>query len=354
MTSKIQAKRFRPERSGFTLIELLVVISIIALLISVLLPSLSSARRMGQRGACLATLRDIGKGMQEYAMDNDDWIVGSPDGSGAYLSTEAKGWGPAFQTWDWMGPLAEMMGLGLIKPSKGAPNEAIEKRFNDLRSSGAFLCAGNKFLSPRYSAMQCDLDAGAGWLVSYNTQRLQLLTEASWLGSGPMGLAYLPPSGWKPLAGKIGPPAEKIFCGDGARYSTCSIEPDYDICVDASAGGSDCDAGAMTGWSRSWDRCAAPGNGGAPGDHVAGTDARIYAYRHSTGIPPKGAPGNAFKASFVFYDGHVDTLGDLDSSSPYLWLPSGTRIFPSTSELWPDTMGHFGLGNQVDIGQTYK
>ncbi len=61
-------------RCGFTLIELLVVISIIALLISILLPSLSQARERAKAVVCLANLRSIGQATAMY-MDNDDQRV---------------------------------------------------------------------------------------------------------------------------------------------------------------------------------------------------------------------------------------------------------------------------------------
>ena len=82
-----QSLKNRKSRVGFTLIELLVVIAIIALLISILLPSLAAARRIGQRVTCLAQLRAIAQGMSEYDNDSDGWIVGAPAGSGAYLRT---------------------------------------------------------------------------------------------------------------------------------------------------------------------------------------------------------------------------------------------------------------------------
>lgn len=56
---------------GFTLIELLVVISIIALLISILLPSLRNAREAARGALCLSNQRQASFAAMAYAVDHD-------------------------------------------------------------------------------------------------------------------------------------------------------------------------------------------------------------------------------------------------------------------------------------------
>ena len=67
---------------GFTLIELLVVVAIIAVLISILLPSLSEARETARTVACSAILKNYGAGNAMYADAWDGihappWVGGS-------------------------------------------------------------------------------------------------------------------------------------------------------------------------------------------------------------------------------------------------------------------------------------
>jgi prepilin-type N-terminal cleavage/methylation domain-containing protein len=70
--------RERVVQRGFTLIELLVVVSIIALLISILLPSLGKAKEYANRAYCAANLHGISESLILYSEEFDTFPTTAP------------------------------------------------------------------------------------------------------------------------------------------------------------------------------------------------------------------------------------------------------------------------------------
>jgi prepilin-type N-terminal cleavage/methylation domain-containing protein len=77
------------ERKGFTLIELLVVISIIALLLSLLVPALDKAKIRAKNSVCLSNLHQLALAVSMYALEHDgDFVVGCTGATGGWAWME--------------------------------------------------------------------------------------------------------------------------------------------------------------------------------------------------------------------------------------------------------------------------
>ncbi len=100
----VPAARTPRRRVGFTLVELLVVIGIIALLIGILLPTLSRARESAKQTVCLSNIRQMGQSTVMFVNEHDGWMYKAWLNSGpkTNLGSFEKGpWEFEFPRWGW-------------------------------------------------------------------------------------------------------------------------------------------------------------------------------------------------------------------------------------------------------------
>jgi len=95
--------RRHPRRNGFTLLELLIVIAIAALLLGLLLPSLSGARNNAALLKCQANLREWSHAAILYALDNEGCLPRR--GQGAQATTNIS------RAADWFNALPPLLGM---------------------------------------------------------------------------------------------------------------------------------------------------------------------------------------------------------------------------------------------------
>jgi prepilin-type N-terminal cleavage/methylation domain-containing protein len=358
----------KKSKKGFTLVELLVVIGIIALLISILLPSLNAARRAANTIKCEANTRSICQSMIMYATNYRGFIPGSPNTTGYVLYGTAKlnistNVPEVTQIWDWETPILNMMNIKIPYTSPGSdpthvkPQARWDRVKFELNYPG-FQCAQNVVLAPFYaSASSSSVFPGVTGIPFVVPRNSYATSLAFLISSDPnfmsdqnvitnMGSYYVnPPTGYSPQITKVGDPSRKIYIAEGARYFRSSQnENDLDFSPGgnvsgspdpASQGGQYSDYGSYDIFSYGRSREGVPGAQATPSKTA---DERLAWCNHGA-INPHG-PADSMKFAAGFFDGHAEVLGDLQGSDPALWVPKGSWI---GDVCWNDVAAHFGV-----------
>jgi len=351
-------------RAGFTLVELLVVISIIALLLGLLLPSLAGAREAAHGVVCQANLKSIGAAQQAYISENRGALAGSPATTAQDLLNDPEAAagdairvrGAATQPWDWAAPLL----FGFMSDGSQMPRDRPE-RFNMLngtdgfenplsRSSGAhgvLACPSNRVVAapfvgddvrpagtPEFPATLAfsyqsgrDILWGAGPAPGGNEFRPSWARQGFWATDPSNGQCAYPGfsdltlpggSGYRPTINRLAQPASKIFVADGTRFQKSDLRlVDHDTDSNAGFGGAFADIGA---WNIANTRAYPPGTN-AVGWNMSG-----ISFRHgATGSDTTGE-GSQEQGNAVFYDGHVERLSLAEARRPEYWVPSDSKV----------------------------
>jgi len=124
---------------GFTLIELLVVVAIIALLVSILVPSLAAAREEAKKVVCLTRLKSQLLAIHLYANNFDDQIPVGPNDYMTLPGPAGPVMGPPFNVIAsnqlWIGNLQKYNGHGVLLSGY-------------LETAEAFFCPGDDSKDP--------------------------------------------------------------------------------------------------------------------------------------------------------------------------------------------------------------
>jgi prepilin-type processing-associated H-X9-DG protein len=127
------------------------VVAIIALLISILLPSLSRAREITKRAVCASNARGIGQGYKVYANENADWypMMPHPRAAGVDQNTEVA----------WIGHMAD--GLTLPVNTSGGGSGVSSANVHPSRALFMLVmdgtCSAAQFICPSSSDSEDDL-----------------------------------------------------------------------------------------------------------------------------------------------------------------------------------------------------
>ncbi|MBN1513009.1 MAG: prepilin-type N-terminal cleavage/methylation domain-containing protein [Phycisphaerae bacterium] len=330
-------------RRAFTLIELLVVVSIIALLVSILLPSLQKAREQAKVVVCSAQMRGLTQGLGNYTTDSNDWIPGM-NTTGVRMralpatpSLEAlRKPDVPVQPHDWATPLLAQDFKGKMPNNRAERMRLVQERFRCPAQIGIHS-------EPFYTSKPADfadfenLKPWTGlsmlmpthfqyWGSMYNGQKVGsvdvLISPQTW---------EAPSQKYVSMVSRVGNASEKVFVADGTRFLPESFALDHDVSAKPTHYGSFTSSGAWWAGSttygvrqgtQNWDGATVPVGSDARGANLS------LSYRHRGGRSNRGTDcrSNRGAINAAFFDGHTQTLTDRASRNIRFWYPKGSIV----------------------------
>ncbi|MEM6550643.1 MAG: type II secretion system protein [Planctomycetota bacterium] len=288
-------------RSAFTLIELLVVISIIAVLIGILLPALGAARNAARILQCGTQQQQISRAFAAYQVDNDDFYPN------VYRDAVDGAPGDNF-TWD------DQLGVGgydgrIMSPSEGAFEEAIEDSYamyqcplDDFRRPDGFSTPGVP-VAPRTYAMN------ALYLpVGDNPPNPG---QNNWAGGV---------SGRDSNGEVVSLRAEEVTQSSSAIVLTENLQLNAGTGIANNVLGSGRGSGALF-------PCAV--------NHDARiTLVNLQLGHHQTSANPAGTIQDNYSTNYLFADGHVELLDNMDTMRNEITGVWNTTLWDYRNTLW--------------------
>jgi prepilin-type N-terminal cleavage/methylation domain-containing protein/prepilin-type processing-associated H-X9-DG protein len=345
------ARSYRP---GFTLIELLVVVSIIALLISILLPSLKTAREQARSVVCGSLQRGLTTSFATYSSEYNEWIPGMNTSGVAMRQLEGGAGGDVnlirdgslpVQPQDWITPL---ISGGMSLPANRA--ERFKIAINNFKCPSQGPIRSIVFpdtLSDSPDAADFDLPGLAPWTaLSYlmpvhfqfwgRGDNVTLAPNFNGIvtPTNPGIRATFAPDTWeyrlvsyRSRLDKVGPPASKIFAADGTRFLDENGLLDHDVAPFSTQFGSFATSGGWWSGSTAYGVVSGSQNwGGQSMGRGSRSDGRNLnlTYRHKNRRVARGTVRtNKGAIQAAYFDGHVELLTDKASRKVDLWYPKG-------------------------------
>ena len=348
-------------RQGFTLIELLVVVAIIALLISILLPSLTCAREKARAAKCGIQLKQFGTGLATYYSENNDWIPGV-NTTGIETEFAVRGGNlnelrrpnVPVQIYDWMTPFMRYetdLGANRAEQFRTLINDYACPSVQSLTVNGLYGVSGvidsgdfNDQIIGDFAPLSYLMPMSFQWW-GQSYRNTIVATGLSAAGRPITAEAQVSPSEFEVVhqgqyasrLDKVGRAANKIAAADGLRYMDVDDAIDFDVDPSPNWFGAFCTSGGWwcgsqaygvkngtTNWDGTVVQSSSSTSPAAEGRGLA------WSYRHGCSSVGKmitsSVHDNPGEINALFFDAHVARLDDRASRNIEYWYPSGSTV----------------------------